>query len=201
MAQVPEQSPILLIISGPAGSGKTTLCDHLLEDYPDQLERIITSTSRPPRPGETDGVDYHFLSPGAFKEGISAGEFIEWAKVHGRYYGSTRSHIRAQLASGKDLLLNIDVQGARTFRGNAGLQADVPGGLHSVFIRPASLEQLRERLHGRGESAEEIERRLHSTRSELEAADDFDFQIISGTREEDYRSLKRYYLNLKKNRP
>jgi guanylate kinase len=99
---------VVLIICGPAGSGKTTLCDQLLEAYPGQVTRLVTTTSRAPRPGEVDGTDYHFLDPATFEKRIEDGAFIEWAKVHGRYYGSQKAHIEALLQSGSDILLNID---------------------------------------------------------------------------------------------
>lgn len=189
--------PLLLIISGPAGSGKTTLCERLREEF-SSLERLVTTTTRPPRPGEVHGVDYHFASPEAFAAGIERGDFIEWARVHGRNYGSRYDHLVAALAKGRDLLLNIDVQGARSFRQQQHQRAELKGRLHTVFIKPRSREQLRERLLARGsDDEEEIARRLRSAEEEIRLADEFDFVIVSGSREEDYRRLRAHYLHLR----
>ncbi len=189
---------IVLIICGPAGSGKTTLCERLLAEFPDRLQRVVTSTSRAPRPGEIDGVDYHFLAADVFERKIQSGEFVEWARVHGRYYGSQTAHLLAGLASGRDLLLNIDVQGARAFRAKEREIPGLAGRIRTVFIRPASLEQIRERMRGRGaEDPAEIELRLRTARAEIAAASEFDHVIVSGTREADYAALRAYYLALK----
>lgn len=191
-------SPLILIICGPAGSGKTTLCGRLLEEFPDRIERVVTTTSRAPRPGEIEGIDYHFLGEKAFKDRIENGEFVEWAMVHGRYYGSQREHIMRQLEKGKDLLLNIDIQGARTFKNEETLNRHLAGRLHTVFIQPKSLEQIRERLRGRGESEPEIARRLRSAEIELREVAHFEHVIISGSRDADYRALRDLYLLLRK---
>jgi guanylate kinase len=191
-------SPLILIICGPAGSGKTTLCDRLLGEFPDKIERIVTTTSRQPRPGEVDGIDYHFLDPESFARRIEEGAFIEWAMVHGRYYGSQKKHILRQLENGRDLILNIDIQGAKTFRNEPSINSRLEGGLHTIFIKPVSLDQIRERLKGRGESEAEIERRLKSAREELREVNSFDHVIVSGTRDADYAALRDLYLSLKK---
>ena len=93
MQSAAAQKNLVLIICGPAGSGKTTLCDHLREEFPSTVSRLVTTTSRAPRPGEIDGVDYHFLSSRVFEERINEGAFIEWAKVHSRFYGSQKRHL------------------------------------------------------------------------------------------------------------
>ena len=188
----------MLIISGPAGSGKTTLCDRLLEEYGDAIRRVVTTTSRDPRPGEVDGVDYHFLEKEEFERRIRSGNFIEWALVHGRYYGSERANILRMLEGGQDILLNIDVQGAETFRQKAGSSPELAGKVHTIFIKPRSLEQIRERLLHRGSDDEaEIQRRLRSAEKEIEVADHFDHVILSGSRDEDYSALRAHYLELK----
>lgn len=197
----PEEAvnPIILIISGPAGSGKTTLCDRLLEEFPNRTRRIVTTTTRKPRPGETDGVDYHFLSPEAFERDLKNGAFIEWALVHGRYYGSRKEHVLKMLGQGRDLLLNIDIQGAQAFRKEKEINEILPGGLHTVFIKPVSLEQIRERLKKRGSDDEkEIARRLTTAAREIMVADQFDHLIVSGSRDDDYRNLRKLYLSLRK---
>ncbi|MEX0330307.1 MAG: guanylate kinase [Puniceicoccaceae bacterium] len=191
---------LVLIICGPAGSGKTTLCDRLLEEFPDEIQRQVTTTSREPRPGEVNGVDYHFLDPDVFEKLIQEGAFIEWAMVHGRFYGSQRKHIESILKEQKDILLNIDVQGAKSFREEQSRNAALAGKVRCIFIRPKSMQQLRERLIARGADDDaEIERRLDTARAELAAIDEFDHVITSGSREDDYKALRAYYLSLKAN--
>lgn len=193
---MPNFTPLLLIISGPAGSGKTTLCERLLQTFPKQIQRVITSTSRNPRKGEIDGRDYHFLPPEVFRAKIDAGDFIEHASVHGRYYGTQRDDIIQGLKGSKDLILNIDVQGAQAFRADPNLQTLLPR-THSVFIRPQSLQQIEERLLKRGaDDANEIKRRLDSAAREIQCADSFDHAILSNSRDEDFAALKSLYLKL-----
>lgn len=189
--------PIVMVISGPAGSGKTTLCERLTKDYP-RIQRLVTTTSRAPRRGEVEGRDYHFLTPVEFEQGIANGDFIEWAKVHDRFYGSQRCHVLSLLEQGKDILLNIDVQGAAAFRQLARDRDQFRGRIHTVFIKPASWEQIRQRLVSRGtDNEDEIKRRLQSAIAEIESAADFDHVIVSGTREEDYLRLQQLYLRLR----
>jgi len=198
MSSSPAPQNLVIIICGPAGSGKTTLCNRLLEEFGNSLRRLVTTTSRNPRPGEVDGVDYHFLKPTVFEERIESGDFIEWAKVHGRYYGSQRVHVDQLLQEGMDILLNIDIQGANAFRHKEDSNPMLAGRLRSIFIKPQSMEQIRERLIARGsDDEEEIVRRLRSAEAEIKAAESFDHTIISGSREDDYSSLKSHYLKLK----
>ncbi len=199
MQSAAAQKNLVLIICGPAGSGKTTLCDHLREEFPSTVSRLVTTTSRAPRPGEIDGVDYHFLSSGVFEERINEGAFIEWAKVHSRFYGSQKHHLEELLQNGSDILLNIDVQGAEAFYRESLSNPILTGRLHRIFIKPLSMEQLVDRLRGRGaDDDKEIKRRLRSAEAELKVADQFDHIIISGSKEEDYCALKSLYLRLKK---
>lgn len=193
---MPTITPLLLIISGPAGSGKTTLCERLLQTFPDQIQRVITSTSRKPRIGEINGRDYHFIPPEQFRAKIDAGDFVEHAFVHGRYYGTQRDDIIQGLNGSKDLILNIDVQGAQAFRADPNLKTLLPRA-HSVFIRPQSLQQIEERLLKRGaDDANEIKRRLNSAALEIQCADSFDHTILSNSRDEDFAALKSLYLKL-----
>lgn len=195
-----QSSSIVLIISGPAGSGKTTLCERLCAEFP-AVARMVTTTTRQPRPGERDGCDYHFIAEADFQNKLAAGEFMEWAKVHGRYYGSQRIHVLELLRAQRDILLNIDVQGACSFRGIAARDEDLRGRVHSLFILPASMEQLRERLRNRGtDDPAEIERRLRNAEAEIQQAASFDHRIISSTREADYSALRDLYLDLKNGR-
>ncbi len=193
-----SQKNIVLVISGPAGSGKTTLCDQLLDEFPDTVKRLVTTTSRDPRPGEVDGVHYHFLSAEVFEKRIQEGAFIEWALVHGRYYGSQKAHVMDLLGAGADILLNIDIQGADAFHRESLVNPALSGRLHRVFIMPASMDQLKERLRNRGSDDEaEIERRLKTAEEEIEGAGSFEHAIVSGSREEDYACLRTLYLELK----
>jgi len=198
MPSTKNPSNIVLIICGPAGSGKTTLCEQLMDEFPGQVGRLVTTTSRDPRPGEQEGIDYHFLSTEEFERRIEKGDFIEWALVHGRFYGSQKCHLDAFLQTGTDILLNIDVQGAAAFWEESLTNPKLAGRLHRVFIKPASMEQLVERLRGRGaDNEDEIERRLHSAIQELKVADQFEHIIISGTKQADYAALKAIYLEIK----
>lgn len=184
----------LITVSGPAGSGKTTLCQRLLLEFPQEVSRVITTTTRPPREGEQDGIDYYFYTQQAFEAGIAAGAFYEYARVHGRYYGTLKREVRDKLAAGKHLLLNIDVQGAASFREAAQADPLLQGRLVQVFIRITEA-QLRERLSGRGDDdAQEIERRLASARKELSQAHAFDHVIDSADREHDYAWFRRLFL-------
>jgi guanylate kinase len=183
----------LIVICGPAGSGKTTLCERLQAEFP-QVRRLVTTTTRNIRPGEIHGRDYFFVSVPEFERRIAAGEMIEWARVHGRYYGSSRADIAQQMARGHDILLNIDVQGAATFRDYAHSDSRLAGRFFSVFIQPRDLGQIRARLIDRGsDDPDEIERRLVSAAHELQLASTFDFRIESGSKDEDYAALLRIY--------
>ena len=187
---------LLLLISGPAGSGKTTLCDRLLEEFASGLQRVITTTTRLPREGEVDGVDYHFLDKAEFLHKVDAGEFYEYARVHSGYYGTQKSAIREQLNCDMDLILNIDVQGAASFRKIARSDTTLAGQLVTVFIQPASIDQIRERLLHRGkDTSDEIERRLITAEQEMTQKDFFDHVIISGTKEADYEAFRHLYLS------
>ena len=189
MTPLPESPALLVIVSGPAGSGKTTLCDRMLAETAD-LQRIVTATTRPPREGEADGVDYHFLSEEDFQRGIENGEFFEWARVHDRLYGCLKSEVRSKLSRRIDLLLNIDVQGAETFRRAVARDPALRGRVVSVFVTPESTDVIRERLRERGQdSAEEIERRVANARSEIERWVDYEYCIVSGDRESDFLSI------------
>ncbi len=188
------RSSLLLLIAGPAGSGKTTLCDRLLKEFGPGLQRVITSTTRVPREGEIAGVDYHFFNEAEFLNKVQTSEFYEYARVHSGYYGTLKSAIQDKLSQNIDLVLNVVVQGAASFRDIA--QADFEFGeqLVSVFIQPASLQQIRERLEHRGkDSIEEIERRLVTAEQEMVLKDQFDHVIISGTKEEDYQAFRAIY--------
>lgn len=184
------QGGSLVVISGPAGSGKTTLCERLQAEFA-SVHRVVTTTSRWPRPGEEDGVDYHFLSAPEFEARIEAGAFYEWARVHGRYYGSERRYVLGGLAAGRDLLLNIDVQGAESYRQAALEDPYLASRLTTVFIDLSDEAEIRARLKGRGaDDEEEIARRLETARRELAEASKFDHRIESSTKDADYAAFR-----------
>lgn len=191
---------LLIIVSGPAGSGKTTLCDRLLSDV-ENVQRVVTSTTRAMREGEQHGVDYYFFSPQEFEQKIAEGAFYEYAKVHQRYYGSLKQEIDSKLSDSIDLLLNVDVQGADAFRHAANSNPGLADRLVTIFIQPQSLEQLRERLETRGDDDEaEIERRMQSARMEMEHAHKYDHIIVSDSREADFARLMQIYREVKARR-
>lgn len=163
---------ILLIISGPSGVGKGTVCRRLLE-IRKTLKLSVSTTTRPPRPGEEEGREYNFTSTARFKEMIEAGSFLEWAVVHDHHYGTRREAVRALLSSGQDLILEIDIQGAEQVRIKA------PEAV-SVFLAPPSMEALEERIIGRGtEEPDRISRRLETARREMKAYRHYDYLVVN----------------------
>jgi guanylate kinase len=173
----------LYIVAAPSGAGKTTLVRLLLEN--DAGIRVsISSTTRAPRPGEEDGRAYHFVDVPSFVEMIRRGDFLEWAEVHGNYYGTSKHWIAAELKAGHDVLLEIDWQGAQQVR------KAFPKAI-GVFILPPSLEALEERLSGRGtDSAETIARRMAAARDEMRHVDEFDYVIINDDLQKALGNLK-----------
>ena len=162
----------LFIVSAPSGARKTTLVRLLLEKDPG-IRVSISSTTRPPRTGENDGREYHFVDVQYFLEMVSRGDFLEWAEVHGNYYGTSRRWIEAEMTAGRDVLLEIDWQGAQQVR------KAFPSAI-GIFILPPSLEELKSRLSGRGtDSAETIARRIAAARDEMRHVDEFDYVIIN----------------------
>ncbi len=191
------KSGLLIIVSGPAGSGKTTLCDRMLSEIP-AIERVVTSTTRKPRGGEVDTVDYYFFDHDTFKSKIEAGEFYEYAHVHNNLYGTLKSEVQDKLTAGTDLLLNIDVQGAAQMRETAQNDPLLKGKVITVFIMPPSLEELENRLRGRGTDAEdEVQRRLKVAIAEMQQSDQYDQTILSASRDEDFSALEKIYLKAK----
>jgi guanylate kinase len=183
--------PLLFVISAPSGGGKTTLCEKLLETRQD-MARAITCTTRVPRPGEKDGRDYYFLDAGTFLKRVQAGHFLEHATVYGNSYGTLRGEVLDKLRSGKDVLLNIDVQGAASVRASVEGDEDLKRAYISVFLTPPSSEILEARLKKRGQdSAATIQKRLSVARQEVAQWRHFDYLIISTTIEEDLRRIFR----------
>ena len=184
---------VLLILAGPAGVGKSTLCDRLVTEVPG-FERAITATTRPPRPNEVDGRDYHFLSEPEFDARLAANDFLEWAWVHRKYrYGTLKSAVLDRLPH-SSLVMNIDVQGVRSIRAAAQAIPLLKERLVTIFVAPDSLDVLRERLQGRGAvTPEELERRMHSAELELAERNSYDYVIHSRTKEQDFRALLDYW--------
>ena len=167
MAVAPKPN-LLIIISAPSGGGKTTLCQALLDANPTTVVRAITCTTRPARPGEKDGVDYYFLEAADFLRRVQAGNFLEHATVHGNSYGTLKSEVLNKLRQGKDVLLNIDVQGAATIRAKADADEDIRNVLVTIFLAPPSLSILEERLKKRdSDSPANIQKRLSVARHKI----------------------------------
>ena len=180
---------LLIVVSAPSGGGKTTLCQALLDSDPNTI-RAITCTTRPPRDGEKDGVDYYFLDAADFLRRVQAGNFLEHATVHGNSYGTLKSEVLNKLRLGKDVLLNIDVQGAAAIRAKADDDEDIRKALVTVFLAPPSLATLEERLKKRNsDSAASIQKRLSIARHEIGHWKNFDYLIISSTVAEDLIKL------------
>ena len=178
---------ILFVISAPSGAGKTTLCD-ALRQTPDFVYSV-SSTTRLPRAGEIEGDDYHFLSEKDFLSRVDAGDFLEYANVHGRYYGTTREPLISNLQNGVDVLIDVDIQGAAAIR-NADDET-IRRALCDVFIMPPDLDELRKRLTKRGtETPEQIESRIVTAAREMELWRDYRYTIISKSMEEDLQKFR-----------
>ncbi|HWN97059.1 MAG TPA: guanylate kinase [Methylomirabilota bacterium] len=185
----PSALPLLFVISAPSGGGKTTLCQQLLATRP-EMARAITCTTRAPRPEEKDGIDYYFLDDKTFLKRVQAGHFLEHATVYGNSYGTLRSEVLDKLRAGKDVLLNIDVQGAASVRECVQHDEELKRAFVSVFLTPSSLETLEARLKKRGQdSPAVIQKRLSVARQEISQWKNFDYLIISTSIAEDLRRM------------
>ena len=178
---------ILFVISAPSGTGKSTLRENL-RATPDFIYSI-SCTTRPPRPGEEDGVDYHFLSREDFLHRIDRGEMLEYAVVHDNHYGTLKATVKEALEQGTDVLLDIDVQGAATIRKTD--DAMLRDSLVDVFIMPPTIEELEKRLRKRGtETEEQVEQRLRTGREESKLWRLYKYTILSGSMEEDLTKFR-----------
>ena len=174
----------VFVITGPSGVGKGTLIRALRERVP-ELDLSVSATTRRPRPGETQGVDYHFLSDEEFQKRVDEGDFVEWAEYSGRRYGTLRSELEASTAAGRPVLLEIEVQGARQVR------ATMPETVQ-IFITPPSEDALRARLVGRGtDDPADVAARLDVARTELDAKDEFTHRVCNDRLEDAVAELER----------
>lgn len=185
--------PLFIVLSAPSGCGKSTLIDMLLQEYPD-MEYSISCTTRAPRGEEEDGLDYHFLTVARFRELIAEDAFLEYAEVHGNFYGTLRQPIVDVLNAGHSMILDIDVVGAAKVRHQVfhHLPPENPlrAGYMDIFINPPSMEELRARLEGRGTDAPAvIERRLANAEGEMARAGEYMFQVTNDDLALAYRRL------------
>lgn len=178
---------ILLVVSGPSGSGKTTLCRQLADSG--EAHYSISCTTRAPRPGEENEKDYHFLTEADFQRRLAAGDFLEHALVHGNLYGSLKSEVVSHLQAGRDVVMDIDVQGADHIR-NCG-DSEIRRAFVDLFVMPTSEEELHERLSGRGtDSPEIIALRMSNALEEMRHWKLYAYLLLSSTREEDYAKFQ-----------
>jgi len=181
------RSGILLLVSGPSGSGKSTLCRRLESEG--DAEFSVSCTTRPPREGEVDGRDYHFLTREEFTRRAGEGEFLEHAEVHGNFYGTLRREVVDRLDAGTDVVMDIDVQGAAQVR--ACEDATIRRALVDLFVMPPDERELEARLRGRGTDSEEvIALRLRNAIEEMAHWPEYRYRLVSATREEDYGRFK-----------
>ena len=174
---------MLLVISGPSGTGKGTLIERLMKEDP-TLVFSVSATTRAPRPGEIDGVHYHFVTNEQYDELVAANAFVEYATVHGNRYGTLRSEVYERLERGENVVLDIDVQGALNVIASEKEKV-------SIFILPPSMQELRSRLTGRGTETEEaVERRLHNAVWEISQKDKYEYKVINDDLETCLRTLQ-----------
>jgi len=191
---------LILAISGPAAVGKTTICDRLITDFAGSIHRLVTATTRKPRVSERDGVDYYFLDEVEFDEKLAHDSFLEHEIIHGNKYGILKETLLDSNKGGRDILLNIDVNGASSLKQFCHANRSLKDRVKTIFIKPKSLEDLRQRIKARGsESEEQIEIRLANAQKEILRAMDFDYVFVSGDRNSDYKKVKNFYLSSKNN--
>ncbi len=178
-----ERLPSLIVVSGPSGAGKSTVLARVLEGMPD-VRFSVSHTTRAPRPAEQDGVEYHFVDRAAFEVLVQEDRFLEWAEVHGQLYGTSRAEYEIAIREGRDLLLDVDVQGARHVRERV---ADAI----SVFILPPSHAALEHRLRGRGDEDEAaLQRRLAAAEAEMSRYRDYDYVVVNESLEQSAEALR-----------
>jgi guanylate kinase len=193
MNPMPPRS-LLLVVSAPSGAGKTTLCERLLGEFHSSMIYSVSCTTRAPREGEMDGQNYFFITEDAFRKKLAAGEFIEHASVHGHLYGTLKTFIDRGFSSGRDVLMDIDVQGAaqiREYIRKAPPRDPIKNSFVDIFLGSPSLEVLRKRLEGRAkDSLEVIERRLHQAEAEMAHWRDYRYFILNDRLDTSYDALR-----------
>jgi guanylate kinase len=189
----------LFIVSAPSGAGKTTLIRRIVGGAHGCLEGLyfaVSHTTRPPRPGEVEGRDYHYVEVASFDKMVAEGRFLEWANVHGNRYGTSLGEVLPRLLEGRDVLLDIDVQGAARILADAGRGLPAGTGLHSIFILPPSFAALRQRLNQRGGAEpRDLERRLDQAHREIAQVDRYDYVIVNDDAEAAARVLSAIILD------
>jgi guanylate kinase len=174
----------MIVICAPSGTGKSTLINRLKADHPD-LEWSVSCTTRPIRAGEVDGKDYHFIDKELFEEQIKNNEFIEWAKVHSNYYGTSKIFVSKGLSENRKMLFDLDVQGSDAMKRIYGSEA------HVIFIEPPSIEELENRLRLRGTDHDHvIIERINNARRELARKHDYDYLVLNDDVDKAYNELK-----------
>lgn len=178
-----KREGVLYVISAPSGAGKTSLCKEIIDIFPN-LRHSVSHTTRPPRTGEVHGRDYFFVGKEEFNRMVAAGEFAEWAEVHGNLYGTSLATLKESRTDGIDLILDIDCQGARQLKGR------FEGGVY-IFVLPPNIEELRRRLDNRSsDSPEVIERRINNAAGEIKEARWYDYIIVNDRFSEAVEQLK-----------
>ena len=183
---------LLLVLTGTSGSGKTTLCSRFLKEI-SSTARVLTTTTRLPRPGETNGIDYRFKTDEDFRKGISSGDFLEYAEVYGHFYGTEKTILLNKAYVEKDLIICLDVQGAQTLKAKWD-NSTMGRRLITIFVSPASLDELRLRLIKRGTDNEQtIQKRLLTAEMELRSLHRFDYHLCSLDKEHDWICLNHIF--------
>jgi guanylate kinase len=182
-----KSNPLLILISAPSGGGKTTLVQQLLRSRRNMV-RAVTCTTRSPRHGEKNGVDYYFLKADDFLRRVQAGNFLEHATVYGNSYGLLKSELLGKLRAGRDVLLNVDVQGAAVIRETAKNEPELKEALVTIFLTPNSLAEIERRLKRRAADLPEvIRKRVTAARQEIVQWKNFDYLLLSSSKQEDLR--------------
>jgi len=177
----------MLVISSPSGAGKTTLCRRLAEDHPD-IVLSVSATTRDPRPGEKNGREYHFIDKKQFDDLLKRSAFLEWAHVHEHRYGTPKDEVMGRVEAGRDVLFDIDWQGAQQVAKNA------PGDVVRIFILPPSMKDLSRRLHARAQDREDvIQRRLGRAYGEIPHWNEYDYVLVNDDVDETYIELEAIY--------
>ena len=198
-----ECRPLLLVVSAPSGAGKSSLCSRLMEKFPEMVFSV-SCTTRAPRGRERDGVHYHFLSEEEFCARIARGEFLEHARVHGNRYGTLKKTVTDALAQGRDIIMDIDVQGAQQIRSACAAMRDddaIKKSFVDIFIAPPSMEELRRRLCGRATDSEDvIEKRMRNAAEEMNHQARYQYVVINDDFETAINELEKI-LNCEHHKP